>query len=434
MKDGRHHQDTWTAFAVHRPNPTATHHHYLTRRKGSLAAQELNDTFPITKHGWPIFENEHRPSLASVSTDRQPLMRAETSSSMESRPIISSRSHRPFSDKYGRCLEILHYGTNTTVRLHRYTTEGGQPQRLVAVKVYRYNITDSSSPPPSSFCDISTIANLHPRHPNILSINDLIHNERGDLHELLARNGPLPTYEADCIITQILRALDFLHQQDTAHRDIRLETVLLTRNGAVKLAGFGDSHIQRLWSQCATPPESDDGLPERPHPHSSASWSFSWMLSSFSRSSPHSPRRASVDSASSSTSFPGMSLPYIPPEGFRARSHRTHRQGSEDEEDHHDPRPADVWATAIIYLTLVTGRLLWRSARPDREDNRYTEYVQGRHAEDGYPPIEALGNRRRNAIYAMLHPNSRRRITTKDMLRSEWISSVSVCEAGDKGY
>ncbi|KAJ5677262.1 uncharacterized protein N7477_002895 [Penicillium maclennaniae] len=219
MKDGRHHQDTRTAFAVHRPDPTATHHHYLTRRKGSLAAQEFNDAFPIAKRGWFIFENEHRPSLASVSTDRQPLMRAETSSSMEARPIISSRSHRSFSDKYGRCLEILHYGTNTTVRLHRYTTEGGQPQRLVAVKVYRYNITDSSSPPPSSSCDTSTIANLQPRHPNILSINDLIHNERselclvmpfcagGDLHELLARNGPLPTYEADCIVTQILRAL-----------------------------------------------------------------------------------------------------------------------------------------------------------------------------------------------------------------------------------
>lgn len=412
MKDGRHHQDAWTAFAVHRPDPTATHHHYLTRGKGSLAAQELNDTFPHAKRGWPIFGNEHRPSLASVSTERQPLMRAETSSSMESRQIISSRSPRSFNDKYGRCLEILHYGTNTTVRLHRYMTEGGQPQRLVAVKVYRYNITDSSSPPPCSSCESSTIANLHPRHPNILSIIDLIYNERseiclvmpfcagGDLHELLARTGPLPTPEADCIVTQILRALDFLHQQDTAHRDIRLETVLLTRNGAVKLAGFGDSHIKRLWSECAIPPETDDGLPERPHPHSSASWSFSWMLSSFTRSSPHSPRRASADSASSSASFPGMSLPYIPPEGFRARSRHAHREGSDDEEDYHDPRPADIWATAIIYLTLVTGRLLWRSARPDREDNRYMDYVQGRRAEDGYPPIEALGN----VIIASIRP------------------------------
>lgn len=410
MKDGRHHQDAWTAFAVHKPIPAVAHHHYLSRQKGSLAAQELNDNFPSNpKRGWPVFGNEHRSSLASVSTDRQPLMRAETSTSMESRQITSSRADRSFNDKYGRCLEILHYGTNTTVRLHRYTTEGGQPQRLVAVKVYRYKITDSSTPLSLS-CDTSLIANLHPRHPNILSINDLLYNERselclvmplcagGDLHELLARTGPLPTPEADCIITQILRALDFLHQQDTAHRDIRLETILLTKNGAVKLAGFGDTHIQRLWSECATPPEPDNDLPERPHPHSSASWSFSWMLSSFSRSSPHSPRRASADSASSSASFLGISLPYIPPEGFSTRSHHAPRDDSDEEGDTLDPRPADVWATAITYLALVTGRLLWRSARPDREDNRYSDYVQGRRAEDGYPPIEALGNVHRSTI------------------------------------
>jgi hypothetical protein len=144
MKDGRHHQDAWTAFAVHKPIPAVAHHHYLTRQKGSLAAQELNDNFPSNpKRGWPVFGNEHRSSLASVSTDRQPLMRAETSTSMESRQITSSRAERSFNDRYGRCLEILHYGTNTTVRLHRYTTEGGHPQRLVAVKVYRYKITDS---------------------------------------------------------------------------------------------------------------------------------------------------------------------------------------------------------------------------------------------------------------------------------------------------
>lgn len=41
--------------------------------------------------------------------------------------------------------------------------------------------------------------------------------------------------------------------------------------------------------------------------------------------------------------------------------------------------------------------------------------------------------RRRNAAYAMLHPDPRRRITTMDMLRSEWMNSVSVCEAGEKG-
>ncbi|KAJ5204258.1 uncharacterized protein N7498_005137 [Penicillium cinerascens] len=445
MKDRPHHKDTWTGIAVHRPDQAAAHHHYLTRPKHSLASQDLNDApSSNSKRGWPIFGVEHRPSLASMSTDRQPLMRSETCSSMASHQIIPS-PQRSFTDKYGRCLEILHYGTNSTVRLHNYRTEGGKLKQLFAVKVYRYNILDASSPVSNSSCDTSSIPNVHPRHPNILSITDLLYNERselclvmpyctgGDLHELLSRNGPLPTPEADCLVAQILRALDFLHQHDTAHRDVRLETVLLTKNGAVKLAGFGDSHVHRIWSECATPREPDDTLPsDRPHPQSSVSWSFSWMLSSFSRSSP--PRRASVDTTSSTASFPGMSLPYTSPEAFRSRSRRSPSEDSDEDAHYFDPRPTDVWAAAIIYMTLVTGRLVWRSARPDREDSRYLEYLQGRYAEDGYPPIEALGNRRRNAIYAMLHPNPRRRITTRNMLRSEWMSGVSVCEAGDKGY
>jgi serine/threonine protein kinase len=411
MKDSRHSQDAWTAIAVHRPDETAAHHHHLTRTKHFLASRELNDACSSNpKRGWPVFGIEHRPSLASVSTDRRPLIRSETSS-MASRQIIPSSSQRSFTDKYGRCLEILHYGTNTTVRLHQHKTEAGKPRRLVAIKVYRYNILDSSSPVSNSTCDTLSIANLHPCHPNILSINDLLYNERselclvmplcagGDLHELLARHGPLPTPEADCIMAQILRALDFLHRQDTAHRDIRLETVLLTKSGAVKLAGFGDSHIHRLWAECATPREPDNILPNYPHPASS-SWSFSWMLPSFTRSSP--PRRAFADSAGSSASFPGMSLPYTPPEGFYSRSHRSQRDNSDQGTEDHEQRPADVWAAAITYLALITGRLLWRSARPDREDARYVEYLQGRRSEDGYPPIEALGNVNPPIIHKLL--------------------------------
>jgi hypothetical protein len=34
----------------------------------------------------------------------------------------------------------------------------------------------------------------------------------------------------------------------------------------------------------------------------------------------------------------------------------------------------------------------------------------------------------------MLHPNPKKRITSKDMLKSEWMDSVSICEAGDAGY
>ncbi|KAJ5727199.1 hypothetical protein N7493_005019 [Penicillium malachiteum] len=406
MKTERRHPDAWTAVAVHRPEEV-THHHYVTHAKWSPESHEASQS---AKRGWPVFRNEHRPSLASVSTDQQPLMRSETTTDSRS-PI--SESYIPFAEKYGRCLEILHYGTNSTVRLHQIkpSIPSSKSKQLVAIKVYRYNILSTSNPltQASSHCSITSISGLHPDHPNILPITDLLYNDRselclvmpfcagGDLHELISRSGdPIPTHEADCIMTQILRALAFLHEHEVAHRDIRLETILLTEHGAVKLAGFGDGHIRRLWTECASPTEQED----------------------------------SGEVASSTASFPGMSLPYIPPEGFQARSHvalrREDQSHEHDDHDDHDPRPADVWATAIIYLTMIMGRLIWRSARPHREDPRYLEYLHCRRSEDGYPPIEALGMRRRNAIYAMLHPLSRKRITTKQMLQSEWISRVSI--------
>lgn len=430
MKDTHlRHQDAWTAVAVHRPNlaPATAHHHYLTRPKWSTNTPDSNshDSCQSAKRGFPVFGNDHRPSLASVSTIEQPLLRSSTTTSIVSTapttttPLLQPDPQRPFTEKYGRCLEILHYGSNSTVRLHqtKLSAYGLKSKQLFAIKVYRYNNNIVDSPNAlarTSSCPPSSIANLHPHHPNILAITDLLYNERGelclvmpfcaggDLHELLSRSGPLSTPEADCIIAQILRALSFLHEHGTAHRDIRLETVLLTQHGAVKLAGFGDGHIRRLWNECAIAPASNetDGENDAHSPsHPTRSWSFSlpWILAPFSHASPA--KGNTGDTANSTASFPGMSMPYIPPEGFTYRPRRKSwrdsiecdEDGDEDEEEVRDPRPADVWATAIIYLALITGRLLWRSARPHREDARYLEYLHCRLGEDGYPPIEALG-------------------------------------------
>ncbi|KAJ5987014.1 hypothetical protein N7451_011379 [Penicillium sp. IBT 35674x] len=451
MKE-RHRPDVWTAVSVHRPDQVP-HNHYVTHTKWSQDSHLHDASQSVSKRGWSVFRNDNQPTLAFVSTNQQPIMRrSETSTTTASnQPLIQEEILRPFTERYGRCMDILHYGANSTVRLHQNKLAGpdSKYKQLVAVKVYRYNIVDSANPlSRSSYCSLDAISNLHPHHPNILPIIDLLYNERselclvmpicagGDLHELIAHNGgPIPTNEADCIIAQILRALSFLHEQNTAHRDIRMETILLTENGSVKLAGFGDGHIRRLWSDCALPTEETTRPRSQSHPTSSAAWSFS-LPSLFSSARPTPSARSSSDVAHSTASFPGINLPYIPPEAFHSRSHSglAHGDLSEGEEKDDDPRPADVWATAIIYVALITGRLIWRSARPHYEDPLYVDYLECRHSEDGYPPIEALGKRRRNAIYAMLHPISRKRITTTQILQSEWISRVSICEAGLKGY
>ncbi|KAJ5952012.1 uncharacterized protein N7479_010425 [Penicillium vulpinum] len=433
------------------PHQAIDHHHSLIRGKSSAERPSKDSAIKIN----------NLPLLESVPTDQQPLLRQDSTpsiSTQSTQSIQSLSSHStqlsifpspnlPFLDKYGRYRQMVHYGTNSTTRLHESKpTKTSNPHldnQLVAIKVYRRSILRG---PPSS----SHSTSLHPNHPNILPILDILHNERdelclvmpycagGDLNTLLTRKGALPIQEADCIIAQILRALAFLHDYGLAHRDVRLETVLLTANGAVKLAGFGDGHIQRIWE------ESGGGrLPSRPQISTHSAWSFTlpWPLNSLRRQNSDSESSSSnngskhVIANSPTASFVGMRLPYIPPEEFKlhfqSHMHRDDKHGSLDE---CDSRPADVWATAMVYMALVTDKILWRSARPNQEDARYLDYLDARRSEHGYPPIETLGQRRGNAIYAMLHPYSWKRITATTLLRSEWINGVAICDAGENGY
>src|SRR5262249_15491402 len=59
----------------------------------------------------------------------------------------------------------------------------------------------------------------------------------GSLDQRLAR-GPLPIGEAVRIATQALEGLHALHQLRIVHRDVKPGNVLLTTDGAVKLAEF----------------------------------------------------------------------------------------------------------------------------------------------------------------------------------------------------
>ncbi|XP_054554160.1 MAP/microtubule affinity-regulating kinase 4-like [Talpa occidentalis] len=105
-------------------------------------------------------------------------------------------------------------------------------------------------------------------HPNIVELFQVVDTgpelqlvmeyvQGEDLQAFLDRRGRLGEREARPLFRQILAALSYCHAKGIAHRDVRPENILLTREGKVKLVDFGLSvqAFNRALSRCCCRPE-----------------------------------------------------------------------------------------------------------------------------------------------------------------------------------
>ena len=122
----------------------------------------------------------------------------------------------------------------------------------------------------------------HLKHPNILRLFGYFHDEhriflileyasKGELYTLLKKMGRFPERQASVYISQIIEALNCLHQRNVIHRDLKPENILLGSKGEIKIADFGWSvHApsSRRETMCGTldylPPEM---ILQRPYNH-----------------------------------------------------------------------------------------------------------------------------------------------------------------------
>ena len=80
-------------------------------------------------------------------------------------------------------------------------------------------------------------------HANGHCVVMLLELGTGDLLDLLTRKGVLTEAEALRYFREIVSAVEFLHTQRIAHRDLKLENVLISgASGSCKLADFGLAH------------------------------------------------------------------------------------------------------------------------------------------------------------------------------------------------
>ncbi|KAI1311576.1 serine/threonine-protein kinase HAL4/sat4 [Mortierella claussenii] len=218
-----------------------------------------------------------------------------------------------FVQKYGGLQQIVGKGAFGTVRLSIKRDPNTGEEHVYAIKEFKYAYGETQKQYmrrlTSEFCIASSL-----KHINVIQTMDLLqlHGDTysevmaycagGDLHSLIASANTLGESESDCFFSQLVHGVGFLHAMGVVHRDLKPENLLLTSDGCLKIADFGNSEVFRMpWEK----------------------------------------------KVRSSASIRG-SGPFIAPEEFTSETF--------------DARKVDMWACGIIYMCMRLGRYNWHEA------------------------------------------------------------------------
>ena len=160
----------------------------------------------------------------------------------------------PFADdhglesKYGKFGKMLGSGAGGSVRIMKRTGDG----KTFAVKQFRNRHSyetekEYNKKVTSEFCIGST---LH--HGNIIETIDIVH-EKGNWYEVMeyapydlfatVMTGRMGRDEVTCCTLQILSGVTYLHSMGLAHRDLKLDNVVINEHGIMKIIDFGSAVV-----------------------------------------------------------------------------------------------------------------------------------------------------------------------------------------------
>jgi serine/threonine protein kinase len=147
-------------------------------------------------------------------------------------------------------------GKGATANVKLMTRKGGSGE-IYAVKEFRGKSSNEKAEDYEKKVksEFSIAKSVH--HPNIVETFRLCtHNgrwnhvmefcEQGDLYSLvnqkyLAKAGHLA--DRLCLFKQLIHGLNYLHDNGIAHRDVKLENLLITKDSKLKITDFGVSEV-----------------------------------------------------------------------------------------------------------------------------------------------------------------------------------------------
>ncbi len=239
---------------------------------------------------------------------------------------VESHKMAAVTQKYGEFETVAGFGSHALVLLsHKVQACNPHLDHYYAVKIFRRGPNQSGIDYKRRVSsEYSITSSLH--HQNIIKVFELLslgydnlcecmeYCSGGDLQSLIVASRRLREEEADCFLKQLMRGILYLHEMGIAHRDLKPENLLLTDRGCLKISDFGNAECFRL------------------------AWEGRIHMS---------------------TTRCG-SAPYISPEQYLVEPL--------------DPRLVDIWATALVYLAMRTGRNPWKLATV--KDECFRDYIE----------------------------------------------------------
>ncbi|KAI8386868.1 kinase-like domain-containing protein [Blakeslea trispora] len=335
-----------------------THFHHALERKDTI----LHELKRFFKKG----HEKKRVSIADDISDES----GSSTHSKQSEISFGNKFNKNIANRYGKWGHFVGKGAGGSVRVIRRSADG----KTFAVKEFRKRTTSENQKEyikkvTAEFCIGST---LH--HPNVIETLDLI--EEGPVFFEIMEYAPNDLFsivmskkmsfeEIACCWRQLLNGVNYLHSMGIAHRDLKLDNLVMDARGIIKIIDFG----------CATVFK----YPFDRHVH------FSKGVCG--------------------------SDPYIAPELFTDKEY--------------DARKSDIWSCAIIYVCMIIRRFPWKCPRPDR-DVSFQKFVR---PESNEPKklFSLLPSYARPCISQILVTDPQERWLIRNVLEDTWVRNIDAC-------